>query len=321
MHNNTKVQVQSIINTQLATMIRPLINIFLVVLLSEIAGQVDAFGVKEPVSALLQKHVSEIARLKEETQAIVGADNFDQVPYNNDVFYLRYCLEGDKDVEDLKKNLAWRQGEGKKICDAATSAFVEATAGEGWNNDPIRNNAPSAEIINQYLTESSGMTTSTSDGDFLYCIRAGMIDDKALMSLIDVDSLVDFFVYAKEIISLAANDRSLTSDRISNVLTVNDLNGLQLIGGDSTFRDALSASSKKANELYPALGGPTLLLNLPRLVSALVKVFTPLFPKKVRENLKFSRGCLKDVTELKDARRGGKDNKQFLKDVDDILSA
>jgi hypothetical protein len=155
----------------------------------------------------------------------------------------------------------------------------------------------------------------------LYCIRAGMIDDKSLMSLIDVDSLVDFFIYSKEIISLAADDRSLTSDRLSNVLTVNDLNGLQLIGGDSTFRDALSASSKKANELYPALGGPTLLLNLPRLVSALVKVFTPLFPKKVREKLKFSVGCLKDVTELKDARRNGKDHKQFLKDVDDILSA
>jgi hypothetical protein len=52
-----------------------------------------------------------------------------------------------------------------------------------------------------------------------------------------------------------------------------------------------------------------------------VKVFTPLFPKKVREKLKFSVGCLKDVTELKDARRNGKDHKQFLKDVDDILSA
>mmetsp|Transcript_49661 Transcript_49661/g.56178 ORF Transcript_49661/g.56178 Transcript_49661/m.56178 type:complete len:130 (+) Transcript_49661:423-812(+) len=124
------------------------------------------------------------------------------------------------------------------------------------------------------------MTTSSSKGDLLYCIRAGMIDDKSLMSLIDVDGLVDFFIYSKEIISLAANDRSLTNDKLAYVLTVNDLNGLKLIGGDATFRNALSTSSKKATELYPALGGPTLLLNLPRLVSALVKVFTPLFSRE-----------------------------------------
>jgi len=301
-----------------AIMARFLISFLLVGGLLKIVEQVDGFGVTEPVSVLLQKYVSDIARLKEETQSIVGSDNFDQVPYNNDVFFLRYCLE-DKGIEELKENLAWRQGEGKKICDAATTAFEGATADGGWNNDLVRKSAPSAEIINQYLTEKTGMTTSSSKGDLLYCIRAGMIDDKSLMSLIDVDGLVDFFIYSKEIISLAANDRSLTNDKLAYVLTVNDLNGLKLIGGDATFRNALSTSSKKATELYPALGGPTLLLNLPRLVSALVKVFTPLFPEKVRDKIKFSRGPLKDTENLFDAAPGGKDHGKFMRDVDELV--
>jgi hypothetical protein len=146
-----------------------------------------------------------------------------------------------------------------------------------------------------------------------------LIDDQALMSSLNsVDELVDFFLYCKEINALVANERSLENDKLLRVITVNDLNGLQLIGGDATFRQALSAASKKANSLYPALAGPTLLLNLPRLVSALVKLFTPLFPPEVNSRLKFERGPLKDVDELMDISYGGKDRDSFLKDLDTI---
>ncbi|KAG7358284.1 CRAL/TRIO domain containing protein [Nitzschia inconspicua] len=278
------------------------------------ATLVGAFGIKEPVSALLTKHVSGIARLKEETQTVVGS--IDSVPYNNDVFYLRYCVE-DKGIDDLKATLAWRQGEGKSICDAAVAALAKATENGKWNNDPVRNAAPNANKINQYITPSTTLTTTSSQGDLVYCIRAGLIDDKALMaSLGSVEELVDFFLYCKEVNALVANDRSLDQDRLVSVITVNDLNGLKLIGGDATFRQALSAASKKSNTLYPALAGPTLLLNLPMLLSALVKLFTPLFPPEVNARLKFERGPLKDVTELLDISHGGKDRESFLKDLD-----
>ena len=278
---------------------------------------VDAFGIKEPVSTLLQKHVSDIARLKEETQSIVG--NIDQAPYNNDVFYLRYCVD-DKGIDELKTALAWREGEGKSICQAAVAAFESATAGDSkWDNQPVRDAAPNASKINKYITPSTTLTTSSSKGDLVYCIRAGLIDDKSLMSSLNsVDELVDFFLYCKEVNALVANDRSLENDKLLYVITVNDLNGLKLIGGDATFRQALSAASKKANNLYPALSGPTLLLNLPRLLSALVKLFTPLFPPEVNARLKFERGPLKDVDELMDISYGGKDRDSFLKDLDTI---
>jgi hypothetical protein len=277
-------------------------------------GKCDAFGVKEPVSALLQKHVSDIARLKEETQAVVGS--IDQVPYNNDVFYLRYCID-EKGVDELKTNLAWRQGPGKAICEAAVASFEKATAGDKWNNDPVRDGAPLTETISKYITPTTALTTSSSQGDLVYCVRAGLIDDKALMgSLGSVDDLVDFFLYSKEVNALVANDRSLDKDKMLYVITVNDLNGLKLIGGDATFRQALSAASTQANTLYPGLAGPTLLLNLPRLLSAIVKLFTPLFPKEVNARLKFERGPLEKVEALMDINYGGKDRDSFMKDLD-----
>lgn len=290
-------------------MIVSLISLLLVSL-----GNVDAFGVKEPVSALLQKHVSDIARLKEETQAIVG--NIDSTPYSNDVFYLRYCL-AEKGVDELKETLAWRQGAGKEICQAARTAFEKATDGDKWDNEPVRSGAPNAALINKYITPSTCLTTSSSQGDLVYCVRAGLIDDTGLMGrLSSVDQLVDFFLYCKEINALVANDRSLEMDKLLYVLTVNDLKGVQLIGGDSTFRTALGAASKQANPMYPELNGPTLLLNLPRLVSALVKLFTPLFPKEVQARLKFERGPLSKVDDLLDVSYGGSDREEFLKDLD-----
>ena len=215
-------------------------------LIVEPTVEVAAFSSSSSVSALLQQYDTDITSLKEEARLMVGNDRFENIPYNNDVFYLRYCLDG-KGVEDLKTTLVWRLGDGKVMCDAAKVAYEAATTtsstdptGEGgWDNDPIRKAAPSADIVNEYITESSGMTTTSSKGDILYIIRAGKINDKELMSKISIDDLVMFFLYSKEIIALTANDRSIQTNKLVYVLTVNDLNGLKLIGGggqDASFR-------------------------------------------------------------------------------------
>lgn len=278
-----------------------------------------AFAVKDPVTTLLHNHATDVAQLKEKAQSIVGGDQMGEMPYNNDVFFLRYCVD-EKGIDDLAEALAWREGEGKAICEAAVQAVKKATSGEeAWDNAPVRDGAPNAAKINPYITPTTTLTTSSSQGDLIYCIRAGLIDDNSLMASLDsVDELVDFFLYCKEVNALVANDRSLQQDKLLSVITVNDLDGLKLIGGDATFRQALSAASKQANKLYPALNGPTLLLNLPRLLSALVKLFTPLFPPEVQKRLKFERGPLQGVKELVDITYGGKDRETFLKDVDTL---
>lgn len=79
------------------------------------------------------------------------------------------------------------------------------------------------------------------------------------------------------------------------VVTVNDLSGANLFGS-SAFRDALSLASKTAAPLYPGLAGPTVLLNLPPILNALIKLFKPLFPPVVAARIKFEQGPLSKVS-------------------------
>jgi CRAL/TRIO domain len=140
-----------------------------------------------------------------------------------------------------------------------------------------------------------------------------------MASLQNVNQLVDFFVYSKEVNALVANQRSLASDKLVCLVTANDLSGVKLIGGDATFRTALSSASKISSKLYPTLNGPTLLLNLPALLGALAKLFTPLFPPEVRKRLKFEQGPLAKVNDLMDVSYGGNGRAAFLDEIDKIV--
>lgn len=275
----------------------------------------------KPVSILLSENADKISSLKEVAAAIAS-----DAP-EDDVFYLRYALTG-ADEEEMKsrleENVRWRSsGEGRLVCDAAKVAIEKATSGDDWNNDPVRAAAPYASVVNDFITEASIVTTSSRAGDLIYCIRAASIDDTALMNAISVENLAHFFLYTKEVNAAVANQRSIGSDRLVCVCTANDLSGVKVIGGSAEFRKALSAASQKANELYPTLSGPSLLLNLPRLLTALVKIFTPLFPEEVRKKIKFARGPLSDVTALNEilAGSGGDGSKRdnFLTAVEELI--
>jgi hypothetical protein len=281
-----------------------------------------AADLQKPVSQLLQQYSSNINDLKAETYKVVGSANADAEPYKNNVFYLRYCLDKEDPSEQLaklKENLQWRQGAGKPIVDAACQAVEQATASGGWNNKPVLDAAPNSALISKFLTPVNAISTTSSNNDLVYCIRAGQIDDVGLMEAVSVEELVDFFLYVKEVNAIVCNQRSVETDKLWQIVTVNDLKGVKLIGGSSTFRKALSDSSKQSNNFYPATAGTTLLLNLPPLLSALVKLFTPLFPAEVQKRLKFAQGPLKDVETLTEITPGGSKRDQFLKQLDDLI--
>jgi hypothetical protein len=272
----------------------------------------------KPVSFLLKEYASKIASLKDQASKAVGDISVE--PYLNDVFFLRYALSGDGAESQLKDTLEWRLGAGKNICHAANKAIAEATSDGSWKNGPVLAGAPNSNLISKYLTPATCLTTTTSQGDLIYCIRAGKIDDVALMaSLQNVNQLVEFFVYCKEVNAVVANQRSLASDKLVCLITANDLSGVKLIGGDATFRTALSSASKISSKLYPTLNGPTLLLNLPALLGALAKLFTPLFPPEVRKRLKFEQGPLADVSDLMDVSYGGNGRAAFLDEIDKLV--
>ncbi|CAB9496741.1 expressed unknown protein [Seminavis robusta] len=279
----------------------------------------------EPVSALLKTHADGISKLKSICAEQLGPAALESEPYSNDVFFLRYCLSSPEESEQtdrLQTNLAWRSSSaGQSICQAATTALAQATQQGGWDNAPVINAAPHSDLITKYITPSNVVTTTSNQQDLVYCIRAGQIDDVALMDAVSIPQMVDFFLYAKEINAQVANQRSLQSDKLVCVVTANDLAGVKLVGGSADFRKALGESSKQANDLYPATNGPTLLLNLPKLLSALVKLFTPLFSPEVKARLKFEQGPLKDVDDLQQvaSTASGAARSTFVKQLDDIV--
>jgi hypothetical protein len=274
---------------------------------------VEALVTPTPVSTLLSQHASTIAQLR---QVCVERDvDVSFLPYSNDLFFLRYCMAScDKKGSDssntspetlLNQSLDWRLGMGKNICGVAAAAVEQALSSSKWDNTVVLYSAPHSTAISTYITPQNCLTTTTmatptgDTPDLVYCIRAGGIDDVGLMQAVSVPQLVEFFLYVKEINALVCDWRSRTSDQLLYTITCNDLSGVKLLGGSADFRQALSQSSKLAATVYPSsYTGPTLLLNLPPLLAALVQLFTPLFPESVKARLKFSQGLLRGVTDL-----------------------
>lgn len=223
----------------------------------------------------------------------------------SDVDLLRFALAYPDDVKEaekaLKNAIKWRQTTGKSIVDAAKGAVAKATSNGGWDNDVVRDAAPHADVINDFITPRAVITTSTEDGDLVYVIRASQIDDKKLMDKCSVEQVCDFFMYAKEVHNIVANKRSATTGRLCSVLFANDISGVRK-APDKRFSKALTSSSDQYESLYPSLAGPTMILNLPLILQAFVGLLKPLFPKSVQERLVFKRApvlaSLKELTPL-----------------------
>ena len=68
-------------------------------------------------------------------------------PGMDELTLLRFALAFPDQAEasqNLKDTLAWRASEGKAIVDSAAEAVAKATAGGGWDNEPVRAAAPYA---------------------------------------------------------------------------------------------------------------------------------------------------------------------------------
>lgn len=254
------------------------------------------------------------------------------LPYDDEAGCTAWLLRflspapGDKEVvidvdaaaEAVDRSIEWRTSpEGKGLVEAAQASYAAATADGRWNNDPVLAAAPSSSKISPYVGPAKLLTLRNSRNDgLIYAIRAGQVDDKALMASVSAEELSDFFLYAKAVNEIVCAKMATEKDCLAEVVTVNDLSGVDIFG-DASFRNALSAASKLGDKVFPGLAGPTILLNLPRLLGALVKLFTPLFPASVQKKLKFASYELSSPETFLD--RQSPDRAAFLDKIDDIL--
>jgi hypothetical protein len=223
----------------------------------------------------------------------------------SEIALLRFALAHPDDEKSaasaLRSAIEWRRTKGKFIVESARDAIEKATANGGWDNEYVRNAAPHADVINPFITPRAVITTSTEDGDLVYVIRASQINDREMMDKVTIEQVCDFFLYAKEVHNLIANQRSARTGRMCSVIFANDISGVRK-APDSRFSKALTSSSDQYESLYPSLAGPTMILNLPLILQAFVGLLKPLFPKSVQERLVFKRApvlaSLKELTPL-----------------------
>jgi hypothetical protein len=231
---------------------------------------------------------------------------------------LRFALAFPNQAEAnraLRETVAWRRGAGQSIVNSAAEAVAKATAGGGWDNEPVRDAAPHAAAINRYITTDNILTLSSDAGDLVYVIRASAINDRELMSRVSVSQMVDFFLYVKEVHSLVANARSERTGQLCGVVFANDISGVRSIP-DRRFSEALTASSQQYTTLYPSMAGPTMILNLPFVLQAFVGLIKPLFPKSVQGRLMFeSAPVLASLKKLTPLTTDSNTRKSFLAEV------
>ena len=172
---------------------------------------------------------------------------------------------------------------GSQICfsDASSSASNNVRKTVPGHYVLLPPGLEAGSFLARYITPKNILTMSTDDGDLVYVIRASLIDDKAMMSKVSVQQLVDYLLYVKEVHSLVVNARSERSGRLCRVIFANDITATRK-APDPQFSKGLSESSKSYERLYPSLAGPTMILNLPFILQAFVAFFKPLFPKSVQ---------------------------------------
>lgn len=241
----------------------------------------------------------------------------------DDVKLLRFALQHKGDpaaaADNVKEVLKWRAGDGASIVASASAAIEKASAGGKWDNTHVFNAAPNADRIGKYITPSQMVVVSTDDGDLVTCIRASVIDSESLMKEVSEKEMEDFFIYAREVNSLVAEQRTRSSGKIVKLIAANDLTGISKFP-DQKFQNALTGSAKKAVTLYPGYSGATILLNLPWIARMLVSVLTPLFPGAVREKIKFSTQPMEYMTTLEDITKNPI-RSQFVKDLQLVLQS
>lgn len=284
------------------------------------AAYITPRGTGTPLQTLLGSNQKKIESLKDIAQSITCDE---AVVPSNDIFFLRYLLEEtyedeDERIEAFKTNIHWRNSEGKHIVNKALRAIRAQPIDPicVWN-ESIQQGAPHADRIHKHLTSEMMATTSVpSSEDLVYCVRAGKIDSKALMSSVSIKEMHDFLLYKKEVNAQVADIRSMETGKLVKVITGNDMSGAKLVGGISAdFQSALSSSSKQANTLYPSHNAQMLMLNLPRLLGASVKMFMPLFPDAVGKRVRFESGPLKNVC-LTKIMEDGAERDEFIKQMD-----
>lgn len=215
---------------------------------------------------LLATHADAVAAaLAAATKALANTldDLKEEGPYD-ETFALRFVLSNMKEgpnvtADNLIKTIKWRR---------ENASWLTATKNEDFN------------AIERFV--AAGYHGATHEGNPLYIVRAGISNAVALMDACKEEDVVRWMLWKREQGFQTCDRLTRETGTMHRMLVVNDLNHVSLVSGqDPRFRAVLAKVSKMSEVYYPQLLGRSVLINVPRLFSALFSAFKLILSKKM----------------------------------------
>ena len=131
--------------------------------------------------------------------------------------------------------------------------------------------------------QTTGYAGSLGGMEPLYIVRTGLCNLKGLMAAMPFEEVSDFLLFSKEVAYGRCDHLTRKTRQLIKMVTVIDMSGYSMFGGDSRFYKALGDSSKKSADYYPQLLGKTVLINTPSFLRVVWSAFSVFMPKSALE--------------------------------------
>lgn len=211
-------------------------------------GDVDDFerggGMRTNVDALLVEHKAAIEELREAVADCLPQDS----EFYDDIFLLRFVLTWEKrgglaeSSDAVRKTVAWRRENAEALAQTVRTGI-----------------APGEEVMKKFNT--AGYAGSLAGMEPLFIVRTGYCNLKGLMNACTMEEVARMATISKEVAFAECDKKTRKTRQLVKMISIIDLEGFSMFGGDSRFHKALGESSKQAAVYYPQLLGKTVLIS------------------------------------------------------------
>jgi hypothetical protein len=225
------------------------------------------------VKLLMQKNQFDISALEQSLSTLLSEAQRGEL-IEIKLMCLRFILSSDgnisKATERLQSYIEWRfksmQGQQVYAC------VKESTFPAGW------------ETMKKY--SAIGFHGRSKTGDFLFVIRAGLSNGKALMSALSQDKLVQIMIFNRARMMQICDAETLKTGRLTKFITINDLAHTSISKMSGPFNSVLTQTAKLSEIYFPQLLDTAVLIHMPSAMRVIFSSLKRLLPKKVQSKIR-----------------------------------
>ncbi|KAG1665207.1 hypothetical protein FOA52_002609 [Chlamydomonas sp. UWO 241] len=238
------------------------------------------------VAALLRKHSSTLvglqAALLDVLEPLGCPNSYDKI------WLLRFLLSARGDVEKAESRaraaLQWRT-EKSELLQLALEGKVP----------------PYFDTFTKYTC--TGTHGQALDGDYVFIIRAGICNGKALLQELSVEEVIDCLMLRKEQPFLLMDAVTRKTGRLCKCVAIIDLNYSTVAGLPLQLIHAVAQSAKLTEMYYPQFLESAVIANPPAVMKVLMSTMLGLMPKRTQEKMRMCPGnTLEDASACPFAR-------------------